>query len=468
MNEKIPFRFESLSGVSLFSGAGIGDLGFRASGVNFQAMCEFEPDRAALAEINYREARHFVDDINRAIAPLCDFVTDQLAQSAQELFLVTCTAPCQGMSKSGQGTLLNYIRQGKRPKLDPRNRLILPALKIISRLRPLWVVFENVIEMRNTHIEDERGVLRPILDIIQCSVHPGYVGAAYDIEFADYGVPQRRQRLITVYTRDPAAIDRHLHGLPFIPPRTHQRPPSRNLLPWVSAAEALMPFPPLDGKDASTAECPQLPFHRVPVLDPKKYEWIQHTPPGASAFDNQCINPTCGYAGNPTHGTDRSESGINRARKDTPLYCIRCGNLLPRPYTVEADGSKRIMFGYTSAYKRMEPSLPAPALTRNLSYPCSDNKIHPYQNRVLSLAEAMSLQTISLYPYKWGPFTIRRNGLRKKAKVATDALIRLAVAESVPPRFLELMGRYLRAMSFDESLPASDGFPRLATQLALL
>lgn len=434
----------NLPGVSLFSGAGIGDLGLRAAGIHFLAMCEIEEDRSALAKLNYPDTEHFAHGIEEAADNLCAFVTNELAKTQDELFLLSCTAPCQGMSKNGQGTLLNLIRKGERPEFDPRNRLILPALQIIQSLQPKWVVFENVIEMRNTVIQDGCQTLRPILEIIHDSLTPhGYDGAAYDVEFADYGIPQRRQRLITVYTRDRDATQRFRAGVPLIPPPTHAKIPDGKLKRWVSVVEALSRFPTLDGNAEASAVCNAVPFHYVPVLDPKKYEWIRRTPPARSAFDNQCVNPACGFQDNPTHGASHGTDGINRAHKHTPLFCERCGSLLPRPYTEEKDGSKRIMSGYTSAYKRMDGSLPAPALTRNLSYPCSDQKVHPTQNRVLSLAEAMRLQTVDTYDYQWGPLSVKKGSRTVRKELAPDSLIRLVIGESVPPGFLELLGQHL-------------------------
>jgi len=387
-------------GVSLFCGSGIGDVGFRAAGVEFIAMCEIDPNRSSLASLNFPEVEQFTGDIWKCRERIVEHSTNVLRD---ELWLITCTAPCQGMSKNGKGTLLRNIRDGKRPKLDPRNRLILPALDVISTLRPWWVVFENVVEMQNTIIEDNHGRMRLILDIIEDTLGDEYVGSAHCIEVADYGVPQRRQRLITAYTRDPIAIDRFRAGIPLIPPATHSKMPCRGQQVWVSIAEAIADFPHLDAVTKQKAEHSELPFHRVPVLEPKKYKWVQHTPPAKSAFDNQCVNPDCGWDGNPKHGASHNADGINQAHKTTPLYCERCGSLLPRPYTMEADGTLRIMSGFTSAYKRMSGDLPAPTLTRNVSYACSDQKLHPTQNRVLSLAEAMRLQTISDYEYKWGP-----------------------------------------------------------------
>ena len=433
--------------VSLFSGAGIGDLGWRAAGFHLVASCEMERDRAALAKRNFPEAAHFERDISQVADDLCHHVQDCLSKQCRELFLLSCTAPCQGMSKNGQGTLLNNARQGKRPKLDSRNRLILPALEIINRLQPLWVVFENVVEMRNTLIEDQDGELRSIMDVIGTSLGPTYFGGAYRIEFADYSVPQRRARLITVYTRDANLRRAFARGLSLVPPRTHDQNAEDGLKKWVSVEAALKNFTPLDARDIANASDAAIPFHRVPVLDAKKYEWIRHAPLDASAFDNQCVNPSCGYDANPSHGTGRGADGINRARRDTPLNCSKCGEPLPRPYVMDENGQRRLMSGYTSAYKRMAPHLPAPTLTRNFSYPCSDQKVHPRQNRVLSLAEAMTLQTLADYPYHWGPIEFHDGKKLKCLPVASDGLIRLVVAESVPPRFLELLGRHIRYLS---------------------
>lgn len=430
--------------VSLFSGAGIGDIGYRAAGFDIISMCELEPDRAALARLNFPLTRIFAQDIEK----VCDNVIAHARKClcGEELDLLICTAPCQGMSKNGQGTLLKNIRAGRRPVLDPRNRLILSALKIIMELRPRWVVFENVIEMRNTIIEDDNQNILPILDVLFDRLSSEYDGDAYDVEMADYGIPQHRQRLITVMTRNPMALEAFRSGNPLVPPATHAKVPTRTLKRWVSVVDAVGDFPPLDGKNEALASCPEIPFHRVPVLDPKKYEWIRHAQPGRSAFDSQCIRPECGFQGNKTHGASHNEEGINRAHKDTPLYCEQCKGLLPRPYTETGDGI-RLMSGYTSAYKRMNADIPAPTLTRNLSYPCSDQKLHPTQNRVLSLAEAMRLHTIDQYTYRWGPLVRQGKCRKKRVGIAPDSLIRLVIGESVPPLFFELLGKHMLSLT---------------------
>ena len=100
------------------------------------------------------------------------------------------------------------------------------------------------------------------------------------------------------------------------------------------------------------------------------------------------------------------------------------------------------MKGYTSAYKRMSWYAPASTLTRNLSYACSDNKLHPEQNRVLSLYEAMKLHTVADYPFGWK---------RQDGKKVSDKLIRELIGESVPPLGLDVIFSHLRMLTQNES-----------------
>jgi DNA (cytosine-5)-methyltransferase 1 len=260
--------------------------------------------------------------------------------------------------------------------------------------------------------------------------------------------------LITIYTKDETARRLYNSGYGLHPPTTHDSEGKSRKQKWVTLRAVLKNFPPLDSKSKATSFDPKDQLHHVPVLDPKKYEWIKCTPENGSAFDNQCVNPECRYRGNPSHGAAVNEEGINRAKTDTPLYCIKCGSLLPRPY-VEINGQKRIMHGYTSAYKRMRWDLPASTITRNFSFPCSDHKIHPVENRVLSISEACKVQSISDYNYSWGPIVI--NG--RHYRIAPDTLIRNVIGESVPPLITCIIGKYLKAMSKGEEVLHSE-FPQ--------
>ena len=103
------------------------------------------------------------------------------------------------MSQNGLGKINKRIKEGKRPKYDPRNRLFIPALKIARSLQPEYVFFENVSNMKNTVIisQSKKGYSK-ILDCIALYLGTGYTIYTFDQEFADYGVPHFRKRLITI------------------------------------------------------------------------------------------------------------------------------------------------------------------------------------------------------------------------------------------------------------------------------
>jgi DNA (cytosine-5)-methyltransferase 1 len=77
---------------------------------------------------------------------------------------------------------------------------------------------------------------------------------------------------------------------------------------------------------------------------------------------------------------------------------------------------------------------PASALTRNLSYACSDHKLHPQQNRVLSLYEAFLIHTITDFQFEWK----RADGVR-----TSDKTIREIIGVSIPPRGLRQIYAFL-------------------------
>ncbi|MBK8696273.1 MAG: DNA cytosine methyltransferase [Deltaproteobacteria bacterium] len=446
------------TGISLFSGGGIGDLAMRAAGIQLLVANELLEDRSQVVAENFPEAQVVSGDIAEKKQEIIDRTRKLLQGSA--LDVVFATPPCQGMSKNGRGKLLNGVRKGVKPTLDPRNQLVLHAVEIINALKPELVVFENVPEMENTLITARDGSIRGMLDVVRDELGPDYAGRWEVVEFADYGVPQRRQRLITVFGRSQSVRDAVCRGHSLLPARTHAQSPSLFQRPWITVDEALQGVRPLDARDPTTARS-SIPFHVVPVLDERKYFWVSNTPPGKGAFDNQCVNPACRFQANPTHGSQHNSLGINRSRTDTPIHCVRCGALLPRP-SVEQHGQPRLMAGFTSAYKRMRGDMPASALTRNLSYACSDQKLHPRENRVLSLFEAFRLHTVSDFDFTWR---------RADGKKLSDKTIREIIGESIPPRglqkiFAHLCSLYLTTVAV--KAPREGGRQRLPRKAPLV
>ena len=423
----------NLNAISLFSSSGIGDLGLKANGIETVIGCELLRERMDLFSNNYNNVKCFQGDIWFLKEKIIDYYS---ATYSEPPFLILATPPCQGMSSNGMGKMLSDYRKGLRPKLDERNRLIIPALDIIRKLKPKWVIFENVANMANTMISDENNELINIIDYIYKTIGKYYFGSPAVIDVADYGVPQHRKRLVSVFSRKDNAKARNEFASrgTLMPEPTHSENDTFFTSRWVTVREAIGNLPPLRAEKGQNVSEGFGGLHKVPLLDEKKLFWVDNTREGDTAFNNQCVNPKCGYQGNKVHGATQDDQGINKSHKDTPLFCEKCGALLPRPWVEDKKtGEKRLMKGFVSAYKRMRWDEPASTLTQNFQYACSDNKLHPSQSRVLSLYEGLVLQTISNYDFS---FDIQ-------GKQCKDGLIRDTIGESVPPLITDIVCKHI-------------------------
>lgn len=425
--------------LSLFSSAGIGDLGLMSNGIEILASNELLEDRHALYEHNFPDVTCFQGDIWDQKNEILEYM--QSACGDDELFMVYATPPCQGMSSNGMGRLKQEIRQGNRSPIDQRNRLIIPTMQIITRLQPSWVLLENVPGMRRTIIEDDAGNLVNIMDYIEDMLGGEYVGTGEIICSSDHGVPQLRKRLITIYTKDPSGIAYfNRNGKSFFP--------ATDKLPQISLKEAIGHLPPLDAREGFESAADYHPLHKVPVMKEDKHWWVSNTAEGDTAYNNQCRNRQCMFDGNALH-VDVFKDGRWQSNKTTPVNCAECGELLPRPTMLDKiTGERRLIKGFHSAYRRMIWREPARALTKNYIYEASDNKVHPSQNRVLSMLEALIIQTIDRYDYD---FVV--NG-----KPITTKLFADIIGESVPPALIDMLcGKFVLLsngeLSDSEELP---------------
>jgi DNA (cytosine-5)-methyltransferase 1 len=425
---------KNLSVVSLFTSYGLGDLGVREAGGDILAMAELDARRCEFLRRNHPDALIVEGDLKQTKDDVVRRVRETLGD--EELFLVVATPPCQGNSSNGKGRINKAVREGKRSERDLRNELILPALDVIKRLRPLYVVIENTRGMDKTNIPF-KGRLRLIPDVIREELGSDYVGVAEVVKFSRYGVGQNRERLITIFTRDPNGIAMLKRHGTLLPSPTHARP--------ITLREAIGDFEELDGRTAAVSR--HNPLHRVKKVP--HYDAIDRTPEGRTAFDNQCSE--CGFAGNPTFPGQQGPH--------CPSHCDGCGRLLPRPMMSDrADGRLRILICYKNGYKRMCWDRPAPTVTCNFMTASSADNLHPDQNRTLSPAEAIVLQTVDRYDYDWG-------------ERPTDDDLRFALGEAVPPLFFEKLTRHLADISTGSTGPGmppygQDHEPRPATRRA--
>lgn len=414
---------------SIFSGGGLGDVGIEwGSGIPVLAACELVPSRAALIRQNFPQTQVFEGDI-------WNLKNDYIACFQNELsgeppWMLTLSPPCQGMSSNGAGRISAAIRDGKRPKEDERNRLILPGIEVLEVLKPHWFILENVRRMENTVIRNERNQPENILACLTRRMHPlGYTLRSCILDFRNYGVPHHRERLITIGCRIPQIVSNWpqvadvlcsasspLHPLP-----THGEGTNQD---WITLRDTIGHLPPLDSKinwkDVDD------PFHCVPKWNDNQYFWMKNTSEGQTAFDNSyCVD--CG------------------TMKTSPeqVLCTDCKNPLPVPQ-MKKSGKARLIKGFRSSYRRMRWDRPAGTLTMNSGVISSDLKGHPEQNRVLSLREILRLSTLDHDQWNRNyDFTGVPLGKWDESQSFSARLVREVIGESIPPLAMKCMVDHL-------------------------
>ena len=162
-----------IKGVSLFSGAGGMDVGFEAAGVSVVFANEIDKTAAKTYAVNHPGTELVVDDINNIFPKLSNL---------SDVDLVFGGPPCQGFSVIG-----------KMNPDDNRSQLIWSFLKAVEVIRPRAFVMENVKALASIlKWKDVRE------EFVRRANQLGYGCIPYIINAAEYGTPQKRERVFFV------------------------------------------------------------------------------------------------------------------------------------------------------------------------------------------------------------------------------------------------------------------------------
>lgn len=418
--------------VSLFSGAGLSDLGFQMAGFQFVVQVESDQRRAEVGADNFPTSTWITQDVREA----GDEIERAYADSTSEpLDLLVATPPCQGMSSSNPS-------RGKRKtpraiELEKKNGLILEAIPVAKSLNPRIIVAENVRPVLTLEVE-RNGKRRTVLDHLKEGLSD-YQVFAHVVNVADYGVPQVRKRAVVVAVhKEESWLGPMLESgaLP-LPRPSNAEHPTNGAAAWVSLRSWIecMEYEQLDASCKEDARG-DAPLHFVPVYGADRYMQVSQIPPhsGQSAYENdQC--PSC---------------RVENVKRDE-AYCPSCGGVMKnRPY-VERNGKARLIKGFHSSYRRMSSDRPAYTITTSSSHVGSDFKIHPWENRVLSILECADLQTVPRF-YDWEPAIESRR----------PYLIRQLVGEAFPTYFTYLHGQILTELLTNPSQNTYDKLMRVS------
>ncbi len=268
-------------------------------------------------------------------------ILERIGIQPGELGCLIASPPCQ-----------TYSRNNRRPKdeQDDRETLYQPILKMIKVIQP-WVVFmENVPEMK-TH----RNGIHHSLFLKQLE-ELGYKIGHWIVDAANYGVPQHRTRLIYLAYRKKMRIT------PRYPVPTHSDTPG--LRSWVSVEDAIADLPPRQAGDEET--------------------WSEED----ATYDH----PLSMYA----LARRRSRPAVvynHFARALNEIQLQRLHALKEGQAYYDLPNELRPTAGYKNSYGRLWRDKPSPTLTTFLLYPGSGRFSHYEQDRVITIREALRLQS---------------------------------------------------------------------------
>ena len=269
-------RFKNkIKAISLFSNVGIAETYFADVGIEVVVANELVDKRA-------RFYKHLYPNVNMICGDITDKdVFDSVINGVvnKKVDMLIATPPCQGMSCAGR----------KDPK-DPRNFLIFYAVEAIKKIKPRFVIIENVPMQQHTQIlyKDEY-IFIP--DYIERELGEIYrINENRIVNTMDYGIPQSRQRYIYLMVNK-------LEGIKW------EFPEKENKI--ITMKEAIGDLPSLDPCVREDSEKWRFPhyedkrqkglkvskWHYPPVHSWRQIEWMIHTPSGASAFKNEIFYP---------------------------------------------------------------------------------------------------------------------------------------------------------------------------------
>lgn len=313
----------NLNAVDLFSGAGGLLQGLLKA--DYNVLFSVEIDKAAVKTHyeNFPDIPVFDDDIRK-------LTKEKMLEYTRgnEVDLVVGGPPCQGFSVFGKRRFINT--QGYNPKEDDRNKLVYEYIRVVKELKPKYFFMENV----KGFLSLDKGLF--VEEVIKEFKSIGYEKIEFGIFCAaDYGVPQKRYRMLMIGNRLGQDI--------VFPKSTHSDTPSLFENPYLTVGESIM-------------DLVELSEDEIPNHVPLKHKEI--------------VSERMSYV----------KEGSKLNIEDLPPRLLKA---------TRVDSKTGKVKNYSHIYKRLHRDLPANTLVPgHNAFP-----IHPTLNRTLTVREAARIQT---------------------------------------------------------------------------
>ena len=354
--------------VSLFSGGGGLDLGFISSG--YKVVWAIDNNKNAVSTYEANIGNHIIYgdivEFDEKVIPKAD--------------LIIGGPPCQSFSLSGN-----------RDSEDSRGQLVWRYLQILEHLNPKAFVFENVTGLLSA--KDSKG--NKVIELLHHAFETiGYTISTQVMNAADYGVPQKRKRVIIVGLKGEEKFK--------FPEPTHNES-GEGLLKHVSVYDAL--------DDLGTAVADS---SMVAVYKSKPLNEYQKRIRGDNSLITEHIIPTM---------------------SDLDKYIVKHvtpgGNYMDIPREVNSKRIRRLQEtgGHTTCYGRMHPSKPSYTINTYFNRPNVGCNIHYADDRLITMREALRLQSF--------PDSYKLVSTSKQGK-------HLVIGNAVPPQLAKVIADRLK------------------------
>lgn len=338
--------------IDLFCGTGGLSYGFTKYSAEFETVCAIDilEDATKTAQLNHPEAIIINKDI-REIRP--SEVEDKLLKNNKQVDVIVGGPPCQGFSS------IRPFRSEKED--DPRNNLFEQFALFVNYFKPKVFVLENVVGLA-TH---KNG--KTIQVIEDCFKDIGYDVEWKILNAANFGVPQKRERLIMIGVKTGLSISFPTPTHYFLGKTIGHKDKDR-----VINAEYNI-FTSNDYKPAVTV------MEAISDLPTIK---------SGEVITNYTIPPKNNYQEKMRFGAE--DLSLHSATKHSPkmLEIIKHSGS-----NISCIPKHLISSGFTTSYSRLEANEPSNTITVNFVHPASNKCIHPYQDRALTPREGARIQS---------------------------------------------------------------------------
>lgn len=443
--------------IDLFSGCGGLSLGLLNAGHTGLFAIERSPDAFATLERNlvkqefaqlmgrYEWPKN-IECKNHDILERLDnpFFTDYLDELGRkkEVDLIVGGPPCQGFSSAG-----------KRDPNDPRNQLAFAYLQIVERVRPKYILMENVKGITHTFSKAEKGTIPVSEQIERTLAELDYVPFHFIENSCQWGVPQSRRRFVLLAARkDLFGLDLDVeisvealleHGKKLAPEVekrvkqfAEQFKKQKGLPEIVTCRDALEDLKTTSSpseipslvdvpkEDSPKGTFKQIPAYKVPQNGSSAYQRLMKKDWGNRTLPNFGLRL-------PKH-TPKVEARFKQILLDVDgegmikRFNLARGKTLPILYRKEVWNSQK------HSLTVLDPKKPSGTVTT-----LPDDMLHYDEPRILTVREMARLQSFPDWYHFEGPYTTG-GGLRKSTCPKYTQ-----VGNAVPPLMAEGLGLFL-------------------------